>query len=1120
MFFYIIKLSIITGLIGFISIINDRPIYCFIFPAIAETNAKTVSTETKANQLLQTGNQQFQKSQFKAALQTYQSALELFQELNNEIGKAEALLSIGMTYRMLSQHSEATEFVDQALNIAKELNDKELIARCLTEKGVISYFISQYSNALELYQQAIQLSQEIKNPEIEGTALNYRGMIYRNQGKLDQALLSFQKALETIPEIDINPIRVYILNNIATIYEMRGDYPQSLELSQKALLINRDFENRYYESLILINLGIIYSDLGEYSQAESFYQQAIFILQDIGNQLGEERSLGNLAGVYADRGEYSQALDYYQQALDISQTIGDRFGEGSILGNMGSIYQTLGEYSQARDYYQQALEISQYIGDQSGEAYAFMNFGAVSAAVGQYTESLNYYQQALDIRQQIGDQAGVGHTLNSIGVVYYNFGQYSEAIEYYQQALEIRQTIGNKAGVAQSFNNIGLIYELQEQYNQALEYYQKALTIRQYIGDKAGEGSTLNNIAFIYNIRQQYNQAIEYYQQALAIRQEIGDRFGEATTFNNLGLAYDNLGDETQALIAYQQALAIFQEIGNPEGERSTLSSIGFVLEQQNKSELAIIFYKKSVNITEAIRQNIQRLSSSQQQSYTETVVDTYRRLADLLLQQNRVSEAQQVLDLLKVQELDDYLNNVRGNQQTSQGIELLPQEQQAYDDLISIQNQAVELGKELVELRNIKPEERSLEQQQRIIEIETTQQQVRQAFNAFINSPETQAKLQQLSQTTGGQNLTLPNLNLLQRQLRQIQPTAVLLYPLILEDRIELILVTPFSPPINRSVSLNPEEFRTAILNFRFNITNAAKPISVSQKSAQKLYNILIKPIENDLIQANAKTIIYAPDGILRYIPIAALHDGNQWLIEKFNINNITAASLTNLTTPVLNEKRVLAAAFTTGNYQFESGNRLFSFDGLTYAGIEVENIAAQIPGTTKLLDQEFNRDSTLPLLNDHSIIHFATHAAFVAGQPEYSFILLGDGDRITLREIETLNLPDVALVILSACQTAVGGQVGDGGEILGLGYQMQQAGVLATIASLWIVDDKGTQVLMNEFYDALLSEDETLIESLRQAQIQLIQNASNHSEEDLSHPYYWAAFILIGNGLFNFSN
>ena len=287
------------------------------------------------------------------------------------------------------------------------------------------------------------------------------------------------------------------------------------------------------------------------------------------------------------------------------------------------------------------------------------------------------------------------------------------------------------------------------------------------------------------------------------------------------------------------------------------------------------------------------------------------------------------------------------------------------------------------------------------------------------------------------------------------------------------------------------------------------------TKKSAQTLYDLLIKPIENDLKQAEAQTIIYAPDGVLRYIPISALYDGKQWLVERFTINNITAASLTDLTSQPLEQVRVLAAAFTTGNYQIQVGTRQLSFSGLPYAGLEVENIATQVSTTTKLVNQDFNRNATIPQLNDYSIVHLATHAAFVPGQPEDSFILLGDGDRITLREIETWNLPNVALVILSACQTAVSGQLGNGEEILGLGYQMQQAGVLATIASLWAVDHQGTQVLMTEFYRELLSGKSTKTESLRQVQLNLIRgNLNNQNSDELTHPYYWASFIIIGNG------
>ena len=170
------------------------------------------------------------------------------------------------------------------------------------------------------------------------------------------------------------------------------------------------------------------------------------------------------------------------------------------------------------------------------------------------------------------------------------------------------------------------------------------------------------------------------------------------------------------------------------------------------------------------------------------------------------------------------------------------------------------------------------------------------------------------------------------------------------------------------------------------------------------------------------------------------------------------------------------------------------------------METIATTFPGTTKLLDRAFSREATISQLNDYNIVHLATHAAFLSGQPEDSFILFGNGDRATLRDIETWNLTNVDLVVLSACQTGLGGILGNGEEILGLGYQMQQAGASATIASLWMVDDEGTFLLMDAFYKAL-QQGNTKTEALRQAQTAMINSQYNH-------PYYWAPFILIGNG------
>ncbi len=173
------------------------------------------------------------------------------------------------------------------------------------------------------------------------------------------------------------------------------------------------------------------------------------------------------------------------------------------------------------------------------------------------------------------------------------------------------------------------------------------------------------------------------------------------------------------------------------------------------------------------------------------------------------------------------------------------------------------------------------------------------------------------------------------------------------------------------------------------------------------------------------------------------------------------------------------------------------------------------------------------------HNIVHFATHAAaFVSGQPEDSFILFGSGEYPTLRDIGSWSLFNVDLVVLSACETGLGGSFGNGEEILGLGYQFQNRGAKATLATLWKVDDGGTQKLINAFYAQLKQGHVSKAEALRQAQVAMI--TGNYSsgggdrgsissikvvssptgqpaegQQGLEHPYYWAPFILIGNGL-----
>ena len=173
------------------------------------------------------------------------------------------------------------------------------------------------------------------------------------------------------------------------------------------------------------------------------------------------------------------------------------------------------------------------------------------------------------------------------------------------------------------------------------------------------------------------------------------------------------------------------------------------------------------------------------------------------------------------------------------------------------------------------------------------------------------------------------------------------------------------------------------------------------------------------------------------------------------------------------------------------------------------MKDIATKIPATTIFLDDTFSPERIVPRLNEFDIVHLATHATFVSGDPEESFVLFGNGDRVTLPELRDWMLDNASLVVLSACQTGVGGRLGNGEEILGLGYQIQRAGARATIASLWIVSDNGTQVLMERLYE-YLARGMPEAEALQQAQIDLIESGS-----PFDHPFFWGSFVLIGNGL-----
>ena len=1117
---------------------------------------------------------------YQASFDYYQQSLAIQQELSNcpdqEIPPSYArgatlFYNTGLVTKELRKYQEALDYFQEALAIYQKLNsDTDEQGAILSQMGIVYRKMGEYQQAIDSFKRAKEISFLIRIFG-EGGSLNNIGLVYYDSGKERDALDSYQQALAFAREIKDREGECVTLNNIGVVNDKGGDYQKALDSYQQALAIfqeldnNQELDDKKAAGVILNNMGAAYHKLGKYQPALDSYQQALAIFQKLGKgvRVFARVTLNNIAATYDSLGKSQQAQDYYQQALAIQSEIGDEPSlikttlpmilnlEPLILPKSPKtakeaeeirLYQEgveefkQGGYTVAISKLQEALVIAREVGNKQREWTNLNQIGLAYSNMGEYKLALDFFEQALAIPKNVFENMGAINF--NIGLVYSSLGDYNKALEFYQQAAALSQKLGNKAGEVSILNTIGNVRTKLGEYESALDSYQEAQgIIKTMSGEKKIlEGATLHNIGKVYLKTEKYQLALDLFQQALTINKQFGSKKSTMVIINNIGQAYDRLGQDKLALDFLQQGLVIAQEIGAKEGEGHILKNIGYLLEKQKQPELAIVFFKQSVNVRELIRDNIKEIDQELQQSYLETVADDYRALANLLLKQDRVIEAQQVLDLLKIQELDDYLRNVRSNKQTQEGIDYLPQEKQLLEQYNTKITQVVQLGKELEELQKITLENRTTQQEKRLQEIEIAQRQFIQDYLDFINSPEILTLSQQLNQNTRGENLNPQSLIKLQDDLKKLGQDAVILYPLILDDRLELVLVTPYTPPIRRPVAVKKEELNYAIAEFRSALTQPNKIISLksAQTTGKQLYNWLIKPIETALTEANTKTIIYAPDGQLRYIPLAALYDGNQWLVQKYRINNITALSLTNLDSQPKSMK-ILAGAFTQGNYNFQIGDSNFSFRGLPFAGKEVETLANTVPNTTKILDSNFSESETLAKMNDYSILHFATHAAFVTGKPEESFILFGNGDRANFRDVETWDLTNTDLVVLSACETGLGGKLGDGREILGFGYLMQQGGAKAAMASLWTVDDGGTQVLMNGFYTALTNNNTTKAEALRQSQIALITGDYSGLGEQrglgivprddsslpsqvvnkFSHPYYWASFILIGNGL-----
>ncbi|MEM9486725.1 MAG: tetratricopeptide repeat protein, partial [Cyanobacteria bacterium P01_F01_bin.116] len=729
-------------------------------------------------------------------------------------------------------------------------------------------------------------------------------------------------------------------------------------------------------------------------QARQLYSQILTLARELDDKLAIATAQYYLARIDFHGDRHDVALSGYLDVLETLSTIGSANDgifevkniEADTNFHIAEIYASILDDSgaalpfleSALAYYQDHESGSIILGDTlNGLGYIHKDLGNFGDSLFAYNAAAEVYRQRMNLDRQ-------AIVLNNIGNLHVYLGEYVEAQLSLERALDILEKLPDDENYRVAvLNNLGWLYEQQYRYDEALSLYQTARAEQSGLDPSISFSRLLSNIAYVHAQKNELDTALTYYREALALTNKSPQLAERIEIFNGIGGVYFKQKNYEDVWVSHHRSLRLATQLNQPLSQARSWVELGRLSQTIEQPLLAIAFYKQAINQIEQVRAGLRSLPLETQQRYTDTIASSYRELAALLLEQGRVFEAQQVLDLLKIQELEDYFHDVRTDiPQVIETIPYLPPEQ-------ALLNQHYQL---LLENRSDTDPVLGLQRFLRHPEIEKN-------LNSLQHSATTQLQPDALQQ--------------LQSKLQSIQPhRSAVLYPLILGDRLELLLVPPEGSPIHKTTAIDKATLTEQVTILRDYLTD---PSSNVKKTASPLYDAIIRPFQRDLQRLEIDNIIYIPDGVLHYIPLSVLYDSQQkqWLVEQYTSHNLTASDIGDLTQMPSRPLNILAGAFADPNQTFQAmvDRTATDFNGLTYAGDEVSFLKEQLPNTQVLLDQDFSRSRLDAQLNGQNIVHLATHAAFVPGQPEDSFILLGNGDTITLKELQHWSLPNVEL-------------------------------------------------------------------------------------------------------------
>ncbi len=789
-------------------------------------------------------------------------------------------------------------------------------------------------------------------------------------------------------------------------------------------------------------------DRHEFPAAIQLWQQALGATDSPAQQIAIHQAL---AITFQDLGQWNQAQSQLDRIQGLLTQTPDRFLQAKTLNIQATLWQNLGKYQDAIALWQQSEQLYRQRQDAYGTALSQLNQA-------QALQTLGRHQQAKVLLERINPQKNMAleAILNlRLGITLQAQGEFALA----KTKLESGQTIA----AAQNLSDLQsqLLGELAnfDQRNGKL----LAALDRHRLALKLARSPQLQVQCLIH----QFPLLLKTQQTAVARRlladlQQVLEKAPNSRWAIDaaINIAQQALNPELDSPITTEsikqlldRAAVQAEQLGDPLAKIAVQGMVGHYYEHQNNLNLALKYTRLALQQGEGL------------EAYPETTIPWH-------WQEGRLLRAQGKPEAIAAYAL------------AVSDLALLRQDLATTDQAIqfSFRDQIEPIYKEYVQLllTNINVLTPEIQQQRLIKARETIES---------LQLTELQDFLKEACNSYKPQSIT------------QVPPNTALIYPIVLDYRLEVITALPNQPLFHHSIDLAPQNVATLVNQLRSSL-NPEIPAETGLPAAQKLYDWMIRPLEPQL--KDIETLIFVPNGFLRNIPLSVLHDGDRYLVERYNLAITTGLQLLDRHS---NHKDMQPAILLAGLSESRQG-----FVALSFVEQEFQTIAAHLP-STMLLNQNFTAAKLQSSLANRppTVVHLATHGQFSSNSNQ-TFLLTWN-DRLNLNQIrqwlqQASRRKPLDLLVLSACQTAKG----DDRAELGLAGMAVKSGAASTIATLWNVSDQATAQLMGDFYQNWRStnpknQPQTKAQALRQAQLNQLRT------KRYRHPYYWAGVVLIGD-------